>query len=238
MLIALVSAKGSPGVTTAVLALAASSGAVMVELDPSGGSLECWTGMSGEPGLVRVASGLRRSLETQSFDVGIVEVPPGVSAVLAPTSGPRSESTIAAIGERLTLAMSESERTVILDAGRWGRSQATARRIAGCDAIAIVCRPTVSSIEAARSLVEPLQSATAAPVSLLLVDDRPYSATEVTAATGVRVAGVLARDSRGANALVVSGAHRAWMRSALARSARAALEQLAMPRMTAEEVMS
>jgi hypothetical protein len=60
MLIGLVSAKGSPGVSIAALALTAAAGdaGLLMELDPSGGSLECWTGIPGEPGLVRVASGV------------------------------------------------------------------------------------------------------------------------------------------------------------------------------------
>ena len=42
MLLGLVSAKGAPGVTSAAVALTAVSGGVMVELDPSGGSVDCW----------------------------------------------------------------------------------------------------------------------------------------------------------------------------------------------------
>ena len=44
MLLGLVSAKASPGVTTAALALTAvAEDGLLVELDPSGGSIECWT---------------------------------------------------------------------------------------------------------------------------------------------------------------------------------------------------
>jgi MinD-like ATPase involved in chromosome partitioning or flagellar assembly len=118
MLIGLVSAKGSPGVTTAALVLAACAGpdGLMIEMDPSGGSLESWTGVSGEPGLVRVASGLRRSLDPTAVEHGVISVPAGVASVLAPVSGQLAESTIAAIGERLTTAIAESQRTVVLDA--------------------------------------------------------------------------------------------------------------------------
>lgn len=85
MIVGLVSAKGSPGVTTAALALAAvADDGLLVELDPSGGSVEAWTGVGGEPGLVRVASGLRRSAGADSVVEHVVDVPPGVRAILAP----------------------------------------------------------------------------------------------------------------------------------------------------------
>ncbi len=228
MLIGLVSAKGSPGVTTAALVLAACAGpdGLMIEIDPSGGSLESWTGVSGEPGLVRVASGLRRSLDPSAVEHGAVSVPAGVSSVLAPVSGQLAESTIAAIGERLTTAMDESERIVVLDAGRWCRSQPTARRIAGCDAVAIVCQPTIGSVEAARTLFDSLDATTAALVSLLLIGERPYSAAEVAAATGLPVIGVLPWAGREVNALLLGGASRGWMRTGTARSAKSVLAAL------------
>lgn len=227
-MIALVSAKGSPGVTTAALALAASGGddTLMVEIDPSGGSIECWTGTPSEPGLLRVASGLRRSLDAEVVVTGARLVPPGVSVVHAPTSGRLAESTIAAIGERLTIAMAESDRMVILDAGRWCRTQSTARRIAGCDVVAIVCQPTLSGVESARALIEPMQAVTGQAPVILLIGDRPYSAAEVSAAIGLTVIGVLPWDPGSVNTLLTSGVGRGWSRSRLARSARTVVTNL------------
>ena len=49
MRLGLVSAKGSPGVTTLALGAAAIMDAIAVELDPSGGDVECWLGPVGEP---------------------------------------------------------------------------------------------------------------------------------------------------------------------------------------------
>lgn len=240
MLIALVSAKGSPGVTTAALSLAASTGdaTLMVEIDPSGGSIECWTGTTSEPGLLRVASGLRRSLEADVVIGAIRTVPSGVSVVHAPTSGILAESTIAAIGERMTIAMAESNRVVILDAGRWCRSQSTARRVIGCDAVAIVCQPTLSGVESARALIEPIQAVTGQAPVLLLIGERPYSAAEVSAATGVMVIGVLPWDPGSVNTLLTSGTSRGWSRSRLARSACTVLANLTPRPATARTVVA
>src|ERR671911_193562 len=67
----LVSAKGSPGVTVAAVALTAAThspeasraGGVLVELDPSGGDIELLTGAhSGEPSLLVAAADLRRGV--------------------------------------------------------------------------------------------------------------------------------------------------------------------------------
>lgn len=234
MLLALVSAKGSPGVSTAALALTAVAGdrGLLVELDPSGGSVECWTGATGEPGLIRVASGLRRAIDPELLLAHAVSAPRGVRSVLAPTAGGLAESTIAMTGDRLVPALAGLEATVVVDAGRWSRSQPTARRIAGCDVVGVVCAPTVEGVEAARWLIDPLRSTVAGSVVLVLVGDRPYRPPEVAAVVGVPLVGVLAWDARAVNALLTTGAGRGWSRSALARSARSMLG--ALPSMSGE----
>ena len=225
MLIGLVSAKGSPGVTTAALTFAAVLGieGLLIELDPSGGSVECWTGTTDEPGLVRSASALRRSISAESLAYGTGQAPDGVSSILAPTSGVLAESAVAAIGERLSMATADLNRTVILDAGRWARSQTTSRRLSGCDAVLVVCHPTIAGIEAARSIVDALTAAVGCPVALLLNGERPYKDREVSEATGLPIVGTLPWDSRALNDLIITGPSRGWLRTGLARSARSAL---------------
>ncbi|MFZ6003068.1 MAG: hypothetical protein ACOYXM_03975 [Actinomycetota bacterium] len=228
MLLGLVSAKGSPGVTTTALAFAAvADDGLLVELDPSGGSIECWTGATGEPGLTRVASGLRRSAGQGAVVEHVVEAPHGVRAILAPTAGPFAESTVAMTRDRLAPALRDLDgTTVVLDGGRWSRSQPTAHRIDACDVVGIVCAPTVDGVEAARWLVEPLQADVAGRVFVLLVGERPYPASEVASAIGVPTAGALAWDPGGVSSLLTRGNGRGWARSPLARSARSALAQI------------
>jgi hypothetical protein len=237
MLVGRVSAKGSPGVTAAALTFTATAGdsGLLVELDPSGESVECWTGATGEPGLIRVASGLRRSVDPEMLLAHAVEAPAGVRSGLAPTAGGLAESTIAATGDRLVPALAGLDRTVVVDGGRWSRSQVTARRLVGCEVVGVVCTPTVEGIEAARWLVEPLNSIVTDKVVVVLVGDRPYPPGEVAAAVGVPVVGALAWDPRGLSALLTTGAGRGWARSALARSTRSAFDRLT--RMTKGSVM-
>ena len=237
MILGLVSAKGSPGVTSTALALAARAGegAVMVEFDPSGGSIECWTGTPHEPGLSRVASSLRRSIDPEAVSIGIRQIPNGIAVVHAPTAGSVAESTIAAIGERLTGAFEDVDTLVVIDAGRWCRSQLTARRIIGCDVIAIVCQPTLAGVEAARALVDPIEAVTRQRPVLLLVGERPYTAAEVATATGVDALGWLPWDARSLNALVANGVFRGWTKLPLGRSANMVLLELAKRTAPAEQ---
>ena len=225
VLVALVSAKGAPGVTSTALALVAAAGdeGLLVELDPSGGSVECWTGMAGEPGLIPLVSGLRRSLGPEHLLDHVVEAPRGVGSVLAPTDGALAESTIAAAADRLMVALATLDRVVVVDAGRWSRSQATAGRIAGCDVAGVVCSPTVAGVEAARGLIEGLASLVASTV-LVLVGDRPYPLGEVAATVDVPVVGPLAWDARGLRSLLTTGPGRG--RCSLARSARSTVAEL------------
>lgn len=227
MRIGVVSAKGSPGATTLALALATVAGGTAIELDPAGGDVECWSGPRGEPGLIRVAGGVRHAADPAGLlDAHAVEVWPGVRAVLAPTGAETAESTLVAVGERLGPVLRAHDGWVVADGGRWSRSQVTARRLVGCDVIALVLSPTFAGVEHARSLVDTLTVAFGVPVVGVPVGDRPYPPTDVATALGAPVAGVAAWDPRGVQTLVTVGASRLWRRSALARSTRSLLDSL------------
>ena len=225
MLLGLVSAKGAPGVTSAALALTAASGGLMVELDPSGGSVDCWLSGTGEPGLIRAASALRRHADPDVIAAAASDVVPGARVLRAPTSGVLAESTIVALGDRLLPLLGELDETVVVDGGRWARSQPTARRLIGCDVVALVCAPTVDGIEAARWQAEQL-SRLFDHVALVPVGDRPYGPTEIAGATGAEVAGTIAWDRRGLGRLLDRGAGGGWHRTSLARSALQILRSL------------
>jgi len=232
--VGLVSAKGSPGATTAALALAAVTGGMVVEADPAGGDIECWAGRRGEPGLIRVAGVLRHAPAAAGvLAEHAIEVWPGVRAVLGPVGCEQSESTLIALGELLVTAVEAAEGWVLVDAGRWARSQRTARRLAGCDVVAVVMSPTAAGVAQAAKLVEPVRQVGVAPVVGVLVGEHGYRAAEIAEATGLPIVGQLPWDPRWVQTLVTVGASRLWRRSALARSARSLtmeLERVAAPR--------
>src|SRR5918993_3216162 len=88
---ALVSAKGSPGVTTTAAALAAAvvdrgeGPGLLVELDPSGGDAAMLCDRVGEAALVSLAEELRHGTPgADTVWAHTVEAPPGVPAVRGP----------------------------------------------------------------------------------------------------------------------------------------------------------
>ena len=229
MLITLISAKGSPGVTTTAAALAAigtdAAGRLLIEIDPSGGDIEALTGVTGEPGLLRVANDLRRHVDPQVLPGYAVSAPPGVQAILAPTSGPAAGSVIASVADRLGPSFASLPIDVLGDGGRWAPTQVSARRIGGANLVAVVCRPTAPSVEHARHLIDRVREVSR-PLAVVLVGDRPYGADEVAAALETPVAGVMAWDAGAVGALWAEGATRRWHKSWLARSARVTFDGL------------
>ena len=223
MLIALVSAKGSPGVTTTCLALAASmsdAGAFLVESDPAGGDIECWCGPLGEPGLLGVATDLAREAAPEQIETHATEVVPGVRVVVAPTTEAAATATVVPIVDRLGPALASLGTPVLLDCGRWSPAHRAASQIAAASLVAAVCRPTLDSVEHTRGLVDAMRRVNRAVAVVVVGGSRPYGAYEIGSSIGAPVAGVLPWDARGVVALIESGVSRAWARSELSVASR------------------
>jgi MinD-like ATPase involved in chromosome partitioning or flagellar assembly len=221
MLVALTSAKGAPGVTTTALCLAAvaDTGGLVVEADPAGGDLECWTGPHGEAGLVGLAARMRPDLTDTELRSHAVEVTEGISAVTAPTTATAMGAVLARAEGRLGPALGGVKVDVFADLGRWVPSSPAAGVLESADVVLVVCRPTLDSIEHARGLVAPggpVDGAPGAAGAVVVGGVRPYRPGEIEVALGVPVAGMLPWDPRGVIAVVEHGAGRAWQRSALA----------------------
>jgi Flp pilus assembly CpaE family ATPase len=229
--VVLVSAKGSPGVTTAAAALAAvattAGGALLVELDPSGGSVQVLTGEPAVAGLVDAAGNLRRQPSAAAIEGTTTPLPAGMRTLLAPSSGQIAESVIASAGDRWLPALGPCAPDVLVDGGRWEPSQRTARRVAGADLVVVVCRPTVPGVESTRHVLERLREQARRPVAAVVVGDRPYPPEQIAAHLDVPLAGTISWDPRGATSLWVDGPSRRWLRTVLARSAAATLAGLA-----------
>jgi Flp pilus assembly CpaE family ATPase len=226
---ALVSVKGSPGVTTAAVALAAAGTtegrALMVELDPSGGSVQVYADTPATPGLVEVAGRLRRGGSSTLVDDSVTFLPEGVPSLLAPTSALVASSVIESASARWMPALQGAALDVVVDAGRWDPGQSSARRVHGADLVALVCRPTMAGVEHARHLVDRLRDVAQRPtIGLVVVGEQPYDPEEVSQILGLPLAGALAWDPRGMARLWDGGVTRGWLRTSLARTA---LETLA-----------
>ncbi len=223
MLVVLTSAKGSPGVTTAGLVLAGLSGGVLVECDPAGADVRCWSAaVQGEgAGLVELVHRLRAGEPDPDELVGAwADEPwPGIRVVTGPPSAPMAQNTLAAGTERLAAALAAARRPVLVDIGRWSTTPGVAPLVRAAAAVAVVVRPTVDGVAHARGLIAALDPVAVA-VWLLLVGDRPYRAADVADALQVPLWGALALDAAGVAVLMADGvAGRRWPRTELARSA-------------------
>lgn len=230
-LVALLSAKGSPGVTTTAVALAAGwpagRSAVVMEADPAGGDLAATSGLPLEPGLGSLASAGRHG-----FDAGTVAdhaqvLPCGVRAVVGPPSDHEARAALDALGPNLDAAMTSGSVDVLADCGRFAHEELLETVVHAADLTVVVARPTLGGVEHVASRLSRLQSMTR-QMALLLVGERPYPAAEVAEALGCEVLRTLADDSRGARSLLTPGGIGTWWlsRTPLVRSARAVAETL------------
>src|ERR1035437_11079402 len=123
--VAMTSVKGAPGVTTAALALTSAwpvhRRAVLVEADPAGGDIAARFGISPDPGLASLATGLRA--ERSSGTSGTLtqhaqELPGGLRGLVEPVSRTEARSALEIVPDSLS-GLAEAESVgLIVDCGR------------------------------------------------------------------------------------------------------------------------
>lgn len=235
--VAFASAKGSPGVTTAVAALAATWPAerdlVVAELDPAGGDLAVRLDLAAEPGLVTLAAAGRRELGHRTL-LAHMQSLAGLTGdggaarrvLLGPVSADQASASLAALRGGLAPALAALDADVLVDCGRLDPASSAYDVAIAADLLVMVTRPVVADVH---HLSARLASAKAAAVSLLVVGDRPYPVAEVAATVGASPLGSLPVDARAAAALNDGGpgSARLLRRSQLLRVARSLAEGLA-----------
>jgi hypothetical protein len=236
--IAFASAKGSPGVTTTVAALAATWPAdrelLVAEVDPAGGDLVVRFDLATEPGLVSLAAAGRRELgpdtllaHTQELaGLAHAQVRPR-RALVAPVSGDQAAAALTALRGALAAKLAALDADVLVDCGRLDPQSPAFEVATKAELLVMVVQPVVAEVHHLAARLVSVGSATA--VSVLLVGDRPYSVAEVAGAVGANPLGTLPADGRSAAAL--AGGHvnaaRALRRSGLLRDAGAIAAGLA-----------
>ena len=231
VLVGLVSAKGSPGVTTSTLALASRwpRTALVLEADPFGGDIRAGLGDGEWPsaaGLAEVVVDLRSTGLDEALHRRVHRPAPHAPPVLAglgcvgqATSVPWSR--LGSALARLTGA------DVVADCGRFAAADGVAPLLRECDALVLVTASSLRAVRAAARIAPLLQEELVVgpddpQVSLLVVDgDEPYPAAEIASACRLPLLGELPDDRRAA-AVWSDGARpwRAFTRSALQRVAR------------------
>ncbi|HEY1488173.1 MAG TPA: ParA family protein, partial [Micromonosporaceae bacterium] len=228
-LIALASAKGSPGVTTTALALTLtwSSPVVIAECDPSGGSVlpGFLRGQLGsDRGLMPLAAAeLRSERLAVDFWRHLVDFdPPGQQRLLLPgISEPAQAGSLAPIWGRLATFFSGLEirhrYDVLADCGRLTTVHPPTAILHSADAVLLVIRPELPSISAAAAALRTLRATLTEHGSgtdglgLVLVGEGTYSGAEIGKQLGVPVVAEMPTDERSARALTLGGTVRhAW----------------------------
>jgi MinD-like ATPase involved in chromosome partitioning or flagellar assembly len=229
MMWALVSAKGSPGVTTlglAAVATMAPGEGLLAELDPAGGDVAVWAQSAYEaPGLMALAAAGRRGMTPELVAQYERAVGPGLAVLLGPTDGAQATAALASTSPILAAALASRGGAVFADCGRFGPGAPTTPVLASAETTVLLLRPVPGEIEHARCLVPTLRSVTADVVAVL-AGRKPCKPAEVAELLGVEVVGVVDRDVRTAEGLARAANLKALRRAPLVRSAATVLDRL------------
>ena len=245
MLVAVCSVKGSPGVTTFCVALAAQWPAqtrcVLLECDPSGGDLATRFSLASSPGLVSLAAAARRGSEPEMLWQHTQELPGGLAVVAAPPGADHALAALTALAPEGSgsvsvprLAATATGMTVIADCGRADPTSAALPVVRSAQLMLLLSRAHADDLAHLANRMTAVSRWSPRP-ALLLVGGG-YPAAEVSRELDVPVFGRIPEDSAGA--AVLRGHRRGQgglARSALGRAAgdiaRALLANLAtLPR--------
>ena len=150
MIIAVGSVKGSPGATTAALALAdrwpVGNVPLVVEADPAGGDLGARFGLAAARGLVTLAAAGRRGdrvSDGRSLTEHVHELPGGLPVVTAPAGAEQARQVLGELaggGWSLLWGAARRGRTMIVDCGRLDPLSPAAPAWRAADALLVVLR--------------------------------------------------------------------------------------------------
>ncbi|MFC4951039.1 hypothetical protein [Pseudonocardia sp. GCM10023141] len=238
MLVGLVSAKGSPGVTTSALALASvwPRAVLLLDADPFGGDVRAglaggeWPGSAG---LAEAVADLR--------SVGIDEALSRRAHQPAPWAPPVLAG-LGCVGQAATLPWTDignelrrlRAADVVADCGRYAVADGIGGLLRCCDALVLVTQSSLRAVRAAVRVAPSLgQELAVSPndprLSVLVVGpNEPYSSAEIAAACGTALLGEMSHDPRAAAVWSDGDPPGRWFRrSLLQRDARHLVPKLA-----------
>lgn len=235
MLITLVSAKGSPGVTTATLALAAEwpRTAVVIDADPAGGDVAAGLGQGSWPPdatLVGLAVEARRTSVEAALRRLVVR--PGEHAPLTLAGVTRLGQAAALPWPEFSVAFrGMSDADLLCDGGRYVSPDGVGPLLQASDHVVLVTRSSLPAVRAAARLVPIMRDVLPAggALSILVVGGgHPYAAVDIAASCGAPLLGELPLDPRAAAVWTDGRAPaRGFRRSPLQREARNVADRLA-----------
>jgi hypothetical protein len=230
MLVSFVSAKGAPGVTTSVLAIASRwfRPAVVVEADPFGADVPAGLGRGSWPpdtGLLELVVAVRGQPLEPALRRTVFVPTPHAPPVLAGFGGLGQAAAVPWL--QLASGFGRlSDADVLADCGRHAPHDGVASLLATSDHVVLVSGSSLRAARASARLVPVLQELLAdglaeADLSLLVVrPSEPYSGAEVAQGCGIPALGELPDDPRAARVWSDGAAPgRGFSRSALQREA-------------------
>ena len=224
-IIALASAKGAPGVTTATVVLAGvwPGRVAIAECDPFGGAIAARFGLPPTPGVLSLASQARHQMRPEQLWRHLQRLPPGGVPVLLGVQTFEQAMALGRVWSLLPPALAGLGVDVLADCGRLLADGPAEPLLQAADLALLVARPTVEDIAQLEQRLGVLE-ATGRASGVVLASEAPYDCRTVAArlrADGLRspVLGMLADDPDAASVLCGRpNRRRAAMQSQLARS--------------------
>ncbi|WP_419924515.1 hypothetical protein [Candidatus Poriferisocius sp.] len=201
-IIAVGSAKASPGVTSLSAGLGLSweettgRRAVLVEGDGDGGVLAARFGLAQTPSLLELAGTGRQEMTISRLQANSQLLAGQLPTLVAPGCGETTTRVLSPIASRLADGLHRSDEIdAVVDVGRVRSHSPAAEMIKRCDLLVLVAQPRfdhlVPLVHQARRMV-----AQDIPTALVCVGDRPYPPTEMAKASQLDLLGVMAHDPR------------------------------------------
>ncbi len=239
--VALASIKGSPGVTTAATALAASwptgRRVLLVEADPFGGDLAPRYGSTITNGLASLFAAARRTLTPEGIWDHVDHLPGGLPVLFGHSNvqgAVANEKAWPAIAE----ALGALDADVVVDAGRLLPHFAGGIRdvLAHSDVLVVLCDPTLEGIVHLRAALPSLVAEMSTRALLVVpTGSGGYSGTEIGKTLRVDVGPPMPDDRKAADALANKRAMTRLERTALLKWASTLVGALGIEAVGIEE---
>jgi len=235
VLLCLASVKGSPGVTTTALAVAACWPGpwrrVLIEADPAGGDLAARYGLALTPGLVSLAAAARADTDPELVWDHTQQLPGGLAVVAGPARADQAHAALAAVCAADRHAglfdgfTGRGDVVAVVDCGRLEPHTPLDAVVAAADQVLLLARPRAD--ELAHLATRATELAAGPAQTRLLLIGPGYPPGEVSREVGPAVLARLPHDSRTAAALCGQSARRPRRRGRLGRAATGIAAELA-----------
>ncbi|XVS62067.1 chromosome partitioning protein [Actinosynnema sp. CA-299493] len=228
MLVSVLSLKGSPGVTTFAVALAARwpvpARAVVVEADSSGGDLGVRFSLPSAPGLVSLAAAARRDGHIDLVWSHTRQLPGGLPVIAAPPDAERAGAALSALAPDpaggpgvLRVAADQPGLVVVVDCGRVDPGSPALSIVRSSDVVVLLSRAHADDLAHLPRRLPVVGRWSPNPVLLLVGEG--YSGAEVARELGVSPLGRVPHDPNGAAVLCGRPNTLRWGRSGPSHSA-------------------